>query len=52
MFGVNAIISLAFIKFSKVFLLEPQQNNLSNPEVYLEPCHAPKMEHFVKAVNN
>ena len=52
MFGVNTIISLAFIKFSKVSLLEWQQNNLSNPELYLEPCDAPKMEYFVKTVNN
>ena len=46
------MISLAFIKFSKVSLLERQQNNLGNPEVYLEPCDAPKMEYFVKTVNN
>ena len=32
-------------------LLEPQQNNLSNPEVYSEPCQASKMECFGEIVN-
>ena len=35
----------------RVFLLEPQQNNLSNPEAYSEPCQTSKMEFFAKIVN-
>ena len=32
------MISLAYIKHSSVFLIEPQQNSLINPEAYSEPC--------------
>ena len=32
-------------------LLEPQQNNLSNPEAYSEPCQTSKMGCFAKIVN-
>ena len=28
---------------SRISLLEPRQNNLSNPEAYSEPCQASKM---------
>ena len=40
---MNTIISLACIKQSQVSLQEPQQNKLSNPEVYSEPCQTSKM---------
>ena len=50
-FGVNTIISLAYIKRSRVSLLEPWQNNVSNPEAYSEPCRTFKMECFAKIVN-
>ena len=46
------IISLAYIKCYYVSLLEPRQNNLSNPETYLEPCKTSKVEHFAKIVNS
>ena len=36
---------------SRVSLLEPRQNNLSNPEAYSEPCQASKMEFFSEIVN-
>ena len=36
----------------QIILLEPQQNNLSNPEAYSESCHSSKMEYFVKMFNN
>ena len=42
-FGVNTIISLAYIKQSWVYLWEPRQNNLSNPEVCSEPCQKSKI---------
>ena len=37
-FGVSTIIGLAFINLPNVPLLEPQQSNLSDPEVCSEPC--------------
>ena len=49
--GVNTIISLAYIKHFSVFLLELQQNNLSNPDVYSEPCQTSKMECLVNSYN-
>ena len=55
MFGVNTIIILANIKRSRVFLLEPQQNNISNPEAYSKLCQTSKVfcenSQRVKAVN-
>ena len=48
---VNTIISLAYIKRSRVSLLEPQQNNLSNPEAYSKLCETSKMKCFEKIVN-
>ena len=48
---VNAIISLAYVERSPVFLLEPRQNNLCNPESYLELCQTSKMKCFTKVVN-
>ena len=45
-FGVNTIISLAYIKYSELFLLEPWQNSLNNLEAYSEPCQTSKMESF------
>ena len=50
-FGVNTIISLIYSKYSCLSLLEPVQNNLSNPEVYSEPCQISKMDCFVKILN-
>ena len=50
-FGVNTIISLIYNKYSLVSLLEPVQNNLSNPEVYSEPCQTSKMDCFAKILN-
>ena len=41
-FRVNTIISFAYIKYSRVSLLKRQQNNLSNPELYSEPCQTCK----------
>ena len=49
-FGVNTVTSLAYIKQSWVSLQEPQENNLSDLEVYSEPCQASKIESFVKIV--
>ena len=51
MITVNIIISLANIKCSRVSLIEPRQNNLSNPEAYSELCQTPKMEYFAKIIN-
>ena len=31
--------------------LQPWQNNLSNPEAYLEPCQTSKMDCFAEIVN-
>ena len=31
-------------------LWEPRQNNLSNPEIYSEPCQISKIECFVKTI--
>ena len=45
------IISLAYIKHSRVSLLEQKQNNLSNPEAYSELCQTSKMKCFAKIVN-
>ena len=42
-FRVNTIISATYIKCSCVSLLEPWQNNLSNPEAYSEPCQTSKI---------
>ena len=50
-FWVNTIISLICSKYSRVSLLEPGQNNLSNPEAYSEPCQTSKMDCFAKIVN-
>ena len=50
-FGVNTIISLIYSKYSCLSLLEPVQNNLSNPEVYSEPCQTSKMDCFAKILN-
>ena len=49
-FGVNTVTSLAYIKQSLLSLQEPQQNNLSDLEVYSESCQASKIESFVKIV--
>ena len=51
-FGVNNIISLAYIKYSTVSLFEPRQNNLINPEAYSEPGQTSKMECFTKIINS
>ena len=32
-------------------IVEPWQDNLSNPEAYSEPCQISKMEFFAKIVN-
>ena len=45
-FGVDTIISLAYIKQSRVSLSEPWQNNLSNPVVYSEPCRTSELVFF------
>ena len=50
-FRVNTVISLIYSKYSRVSLLEPGQNNLSNPEAYSEPCQTSKMDCFAKIVN-
>ena len=50
-FGMNTIISLIYSKHSRVSLLEPGQNNLSNPEAYSKPCQTSKMQCFAKIVN-
>ena len=47
-FRMNTIISLAYIKCSRVSVLEPRQNNLSNLEAYSELCQTFKMEWFAK----
>ena len=49
-FGVNTIISLIYSKHSRVSLLEPEPNNVSNPEAP-EPCHTSKVDCFVEIVN-
>ena len=50
-FGVNAIISLAYIKQSQVSLWEPWQKIVSNPEVYSEPCQTVcQIKCFVKMI--
>ena len=49
---VNTIISLYCSKYSCVSLLEPGQNNLGNPEAYLEPCLTSKMDCFAKIVTS
>ena len=36
---------------SRVSLLDPQQNNLSNLQAYSEPCQTSKMECFAEIVN-
>ena len=36
---------------SRVSLLKPWKNNLSDPEAYPEPCQTSKMDCFVKIVN-
>ena len=36
---------------SHVSLLKPQQNNLSDPEAYPEPCQTSKMDCFKKIAN-
>ena len=51
MITVNAIISLAYIKRARVSLLEPQQNNLCNPEAYSELCKTSKLECFAKIIH-
>ena len=48
---VNTTISLIYSKYSRVSLLEPGQNNLSNPEACSEPGHASEMDCFEKKVN-
>ena len=40
------MISLACIKHASVFLVEPQQNSLINPEAYSETCQISKMVRF------
>ena len=47
-FGVNTIIIFAYIKLSRVSLLESRQNNVSNQEAHSEPCQTSKMECFAK----
>ena len=37
---------------SRVSLLKPLQNNLSDPEAYSELCQISKMDCLVKIVNN
>ena len=39
------------IQPSRVSLFEPQQNNLSNPQAYLETCQTSKMGCFVEVFN-
>ena len=46
------MISLTYIKLSRVSLLESRQKNLGNPETHSEPCQASKMECFAKIVNS
>ena len=48
---VNTIISLIYSKYSLASLLEPEQNNLSNPEAYSELWQTSKLEYFAKIVN-
>ena len=48
---VNTIISLIHSKYSRVFLLEPRQNNLRNPKAYSELCKTSKMDCFPKIFN-
>ena len=48
---VNTIISLTYIRCPCISLLEPRQNNLSNPEAYSELCQPSKMKCFAKIVN-
>ena len=48
---MKTIISSIYSKHFRVSLLEPAQNNLSNPEVYSEPCQTSKMDCFAKIVN-
>ena len=48
---VNDIFSLAYTRHSCVSVLELQQNNLCNPEAYLEHFQASKMKYFAKIVN-
>ena len=45
---MNTIISLVCIKRFPVYLLEPLQNNLNNPEAYFELCQTSKMGCFAK----
>ena len=47
---VNTIISLTYIKRSRVSLLELKQNNLSNLEAYSKLCQTSKMKCFAKIV--
>ena len=37
---------------SRLSVLKPRQNNLSDPEAYSEPCQTSKMDCFVKIVNS
>ena len=46
------MISLIYIKLSRVSLLESRQKNLGNPEAHSEPCQTSKMECFAKIVNS
>ena len=48
---MNTITSLTYIKCFRVSLLEPRQNNLSNPEAYSELGQTYKMEWFAEIVN-
>ena len=50
-FRMNTIVSLSYSKCSHVSLLEPHQNNLSNPKEYSKPRQTSKMEWFAKIVN-
>ena len=44
LFGVcSEHFSLAYIKHSNVYVLEPWQNNLSNPDAYSQPCQISKI---------
>ena len=50
-FGVNTIISLAYVKCSHVSLTEPGQNTANDLEAYSEPCQTSKMGCFSKIVS-
>ena len=46
------MISLIYIKLSRVSLLESRQKNFGNQEAHSELCQTSKMECFAKIVNS